>query len=87
MQLKKRHRKHTVTHYLPRCWYCGDVLTRASRSIDHVVPQCAGGGHQKENLVPCCKRCNNEKDCRTVEGYRRFLFDRTGKHVVFWGER
>jgi 5-methylcytosine-specific restriction protein A len=29
--------------------------------MDHIVPIARGGKSTKGNVVPCCKKCNNEK--------------------------
>lgn len=46
-----------------RCQYCG----RKTRdlTIDHVIPRQRGGPHTWENLVMCCRSCNNRKGNRT----------------------
>jgi len=31
---------------------------REKATIDHLVPQILGGGHEMSNLVPSCGRCN-----------------------------
>jgi 5-methylcytosine-specific restriction endonuclease McrA len=46
-----------------RCAYCG---TRAS-TVDHVLPRSRGGGNTWQNLVACCRACNNRKGDRTPE--------------------
>lgn len=40
------------------CAYCG---SDENLTIDHVVPQCKGGLDLLENVVCCCKSCNNDK--------------------------
>ncbi len=40
-----------------RCVYCGNAAT----SIDHVIPRSRGGGHNWENVVAACHRCNHAK--------------------------
>ena len=45
------------------CQYCGG----AADSIDHVLPRSRGGGHDWENLVAACRRCNLAKRDRTPE--------------------
>lgn len=87
MQLRKRHRKATLNSQL-RCWYCGDLLNAKNKSMDHKIPRSRGGTLLGVgNLVYACKSCNNEKDNMTIEEYRKFLFNRKGKHIVFFGER
>lgn len=40
-----------------RCVYCNATAT----SIDHVIPRSRGGGHNWENVVSACHRCNHKK--------------------------
>jgi 5-methylcytosine-specific restriction endonuclease McrA len=43
------------------CQYCG----RSAENVDHVVPRSRGGGHEWENVVAACRRCNSRKKDRT----------------------
>ena len=43
------------------CWYCGQQVGYANLTMDHVIPLARGGRSTKDNLVPCCKECNNQK--------------------------
>lgn len=45
-----------------KCVYCG----REATTIDHVVPQAAGGKDSYENCVAACKKCNNKKGCKSL---------------------
>jgi 5-methylcytosine-specific restriction endonuclease McrA len=47
-------------HY--RCGYCG----RTARTIDHIVPRCAGGKDTWRNTVAACGGCNQRKANRTL---------------------
>lgn len=47
------------------CQYCGKRLPKTELSIDHVIPQSAGGGDTWENLVLACLKCNVRKGNRT----------------------
>ena len=55
------------------CRYCGTVINWADRksplggTYDHVVPMIQGGPETIENLVSCCRRCNNRKGARSPE--------------------
>ena len=44
-----------------QCQYCG----RAAENVDHVIPRSRGGGHEWENVVAACRRCNSRKKDRT----------------------
>lgn len=39
------------------CQYCGEEATQ----VDHVISRAKGGGHELENLVACCAKCNQLK--------------------------
>ena len=43
------------------CYYCGDKTSPQDLTMDHVVPLVRGGKSAKNNLVACCKECNNKK--------------------------
>jgi 5-methylcytosine-specific restriction endonuclease McrA len=43
------------------CPYCGDYMSRATKSLDHMVPLGKGGVHGVVNLIICCTRCNSAK--------------------------
>lgn len=54
-----------------RCWWCGVQTTRPGTfQVDHIHPVCFGGTNDPENLVPCCKRCNDQKAYFSVEEFR-----------------
>lgn len=53
-----------------RCVYCGDG-GRKNLTIDHVHPKSKGGKDTWTNLVTACFRCNQDKDCLTLEEYGR----------------
>ena len=46
-----------------RCVYCGVTAT----SIDHVIPRSRGGGHNWENVVSACHKCNHVKADKTLK--------------------
>lgn len=43
------------------CYYCGEPTPPDQLTMDHKTPIIRGGRSTKNNLVPCCKPCNNEK--------------------------
>lgn len=45
-----------------RCAYCG----KKANTVDHIHPQCSGGGEEYWNLVAACKSCNCFKRGRTL---------------------
>ena len=46
-----------------RCVYCAAPAT----SIDHVIPRSRGGGHNWENVVSACHKCNHVKADKTLK--------------------
>ena len=47
------------------CQYCGQKNN--DLTLDHVYPRHLGGSHTWDNLVTCCKKCNNTKAWKTLE--------------------
>ena len=47
------------------CHYCSGRFPPAELSMDHVVPLARGGKSTKGNIVPACKKCNQEKRLAT----------------------
>lgn len=45
------------------CHYCNGPANTA----DHIVPVSKGGGHQKDNLLPCCTKCNSSRQAKTLK--------------------
>ncbi len=48
-----------------RCQYCQRAFPAVEFTLDHVLPRSRGGGSTWENLVSCCKPCNNKKGDKT----------------------
>lgn len=46
-----------------KCRICGDNELE-SMTIDHIIPQCKGGGHHPRNLQILCRSCNISKGGR-----------------------
>jgi len=72
-----------------RCVYCGDRLSpfdKRGYTYEHVEPQALGGGHEIDNLYPCCKSCNSSKGKKTLEEYRDYVKEKRGlpKHVFYF---
>ena len=43
------------------CYYCSRHFKLKDLTMDHIVPLARGGRSTKDNLVACCKECNNKK--------------------------
>lgn len=67
----KRHYGKTIlemkesTEY---CFYCGKKISPRNKTIDHIMPIKNGGSNCADNLVICCRKCNNNKGGYTVSG-------------------
>ena len=57
-------------HGYDKCVYCGKVLARRNRTLDHMYPRNWGGVSIPDNLVPSCSSCNSQKSNLT---YKQFL--------------
>jgi 5-methylcytosine-specific restriction endonuclease McrA len=49
------------------CQYCAKKLPLVELTIDHVMPRSRGGKNEWDNLVACCKKCNQKKGSKTPE--------------------
>ena len=48
------------------CYYCNAKVGYKNLTMDHVIPLARGGRSTKDNLVPCCRECNNKKKSSSV---------------------
>jgi 5-methylcytosine-specific restriction endonuclease McrA len=60
---KKRYRQSIYDAWDHKCGYCEDQAT----SLDHIVPRFRSGSSNRNNLLPCCKRCNANKASSKME--------------------
>jgi 5-methylcytosine-specific restriction protein A len=56
-----------------KCYYCHQVFPYKDLTMDHLVPLARGGRSTKQNLVPCCKECNNRKKSMLPLEWEEFL--------------
>lgn len=56
----ERHGRHWV------CGLCGERMTMADATFDHIVPRCKGGKSTWENLILAHASCNNRKGSRML---------------------
>ncbi|WP_310599874.1 HNH endonuclease [Desulfobulbus sp.] len=57
------------------CWYCGRQVGYHNLTMDHVIPLTRGGRSTKDNLVPCCKECNNKKKSLLPVEWEEYMAD------------
>ena len=49
------------------CQYCGRVFPPQELTLDHIVPRSRNGDSSWDNLVTCCRACNNRKSDQSPE--------------------
>lgn len=72
---KKRFRQSIYEAWENKCGYCGDNAT----SLDHIIPRFKSGSSNRNNLIPCCRRCNANKASSEMESWyaQQEFFDQT----------
>lgn len=70
--------KTTAKIKVCRCFYCDRQLTRTKKTRDHLQPKSRNGSNAKNNIVDCCRECNNLKGCLTLEEFRVVIALRFG---------
>jgi 5-methylcytosine-specific restriction endonuclease McrA len=72
LQVKKRYNKEFKVSRLGvyardnfTCQYCSSKDSELT--LDHIYPRHLGGTHTWDNLVACCKKCNNTKAWKTLD--------------------
>ena len=63
---------YTIYGY-DKCRYCGKKLTMNERTMDHIYPRSWGGVSIPDNLLPCCKACNQSKADMAPFQYNNWL--------------
>jgi 5-methylcytosine-specific restriction endonuclease McrA len=60
-----------------KCAVCNEPIELSSYEVDHKIPFCYGGGHERGNLQLTCVKCNRSKG-KSVDSQDllRYLEDR-----------
>lgn len=66
-----------------KCQYCRRLFEVKKLSLDHVVPKSRGGQFCWENIVACCKHCNQKKAHHLPEEIEMPLL-KTPKHPTYF---
>jgi len=63
-----------------KCHWCGKLVPKKERCVDHIVPLAKNGAHAVDNLCCACDTCNSEKHAQSAE----YFIKRKGlqKHLV-----
>lgn len=62
---KKRFREEIYKAWDNKCGYCDGAAT----SLDHIIPRFKSGSSNRNNLIPCCRRCNANKASSNMEAW------------------
>ena len=82
---KRRYRQSIYEAWDHCCGYCGDKAT----SLDHIVPRFKSGSSNRNNLVPACRRCNQNKASHDMEEWYRqqdYFSEERLERLVAWAE-
>lgn len=60
------------------CFYCGELVRRKKRTLDHLIPKSLGGTWDIENIVLCCWECNHAKADMTLAEFVDFVAENGG---------
>jgi len=60
---KRRYRQSIYEAWNCKCGYCGNEAT----SLDHIIPRFRSGSSNRNNLLPACQKCNNQKGSEKME--------------------
>jgi len=47
------------------CQYCEKKINKFDATLDHIIPKSRGGRNNWNNIVFCCKKCNDKKRNKT----------------------
>ena len=76
---KRLWRRAIKEHFDCTCVYCGKSYELHKLTIDHVHPKCKGGEDITTNVVPSCRRCNQEKGSNHWLDWMRSTFGITDR--------
>ena len=66
------------------CQFCGEKFPFKELTLDHVFPKSRGGEDTWENIVACCKTCNQLKADRTPEEANMPLLKEPERPDDYW---
>ena len=67
--------------YVFTCPYCTKEFPISESTKDHKIPRSRGGKTEPDNIILCCKTCNNKKGALTDKEFlewKRLEFIRNG---------
>ena len=86
---KRLWRRAIKEHFNCTCVYCGNNYEITELTLDHVKPRCRGGEDLTTNVVPACRKCNQDKGsshwlrwCRETFGHRPIREQVISDHIA-----
>lgn len=72
-ELTEKEWDFAIKYFNGRCCYCGEYMSNPTK--DHIKPLNGGGTLSRENIIPCCQRCNSsKKDNEMSSWYQKQVF-------------
>jgi 5-methylcytosine-specific restriction endonuclease McrA len=81
-EAKRLHRQAIKEAFDFQCVYCGVKHEPDQLTIDHVKPRAFGGHSFTNNLVPCCRKCNQAKGSNNWLQWMRDTFGLTHREQL-----
>lgn len=70
-EAKRLWRRAIKEHFDCTCAYCGETYDINELTLDHVKPRSSGGEDLASNLLPACRRCNQDKGSKHWQTFIR----------------
>jgi 5-methylcytosine-specific restriction endonuclease McrA len=81
-EAKRLWRQAIKEHFNCQCVYCGEHYELHELTLDHVVPRFYGGATITRNLVPSCRKCNQNKGTNNWLTWMRQTFGQTPREKL-----
>jgi 5-methylcytosine-specific restriction endonuclease McrA len=81
-EAKRLHRRAIKEYFNCQCVYCGETYELHELTLDHVRPKCFGGEDLTSNLVPSCRKCNQDKGSNNWLQWMRNTFGVTQRESL-----
>ena len=81
-EAKRLWRRAIKEHFDCQCVYCGKSYELHELTLDHVIPRYLGGETTTRNLVPSCRKCNQNKGTNNWLSWMRETFGMTPREKL-----
>jgi sulfate adenylyltransferase subunit 1 (EFTu-like GTPase family) len=70
------------------CIYCGKIMKESEKSIDYIKPISRNGKSSSDNIICCCKKCNQKKaNSRISEELEKEVKNKQDKYLKIYREK